>query len=141
MRLLITTPGQVVVDHADVAAVRAEDETGQFGVWPHHADFVTVLEPSVVSWRHADGRQGFCAVRRGVLTVAGGAQVSVATREAVAGDDLASLEGLVRSRIASEAAEERRARLHAEELRIKALRQVIGYMRPDAAASAPGKLQ
>lgn len=59
MRLLITTPGAVAVDHADVAAVRAEDETGEFGVLPHHADFVTVLTTSVVGWRRADGRQGF----------------------------------------------------------------------------------
>ena len=135
MRLLIATPGAVTVDQADVAAVRAEDETGQFGVWPHHADFVTVLEPSVVAWRLADGRQGFCAVRGGVLTVAGGQQVSVATPEAVAGDDLATLETLVRSRIASEAEADRRARRRTEELRIRALRQVIGYLRPEAAGA------
>jgi F-type H+-transporting ATPase subunit epsilon len=141
VRLLIATPGAVTVDQADVAAVRAEDETGQFGVWPHHADFVTALEPSVVAWRLADGRQGFCAVRGGVLTVVGGQQVSVAAREAVAGDDLGTLEALVRSRIASVAEEERRARRRTEELRVRALRQVIGYMRPDAAAGAGRKLQ
>ena len=32
MRLLITDPTQVVADHADVTSVRAEDESGSFGV-------------------------------------------------------------------------------------------------------------
>ena len=53
MRLLITDPTAVVADHADVASVRAEDESGGFGILTGHADLLTVLTVSVVSWRHA----------------------------------------------------------------------------------------
>ena len=62
----------MVADHDDVVSVRAEDASGSFGILPGHADLLTVLTPSVVAWRHADGRPGWCAVRRGVLTVRGG---------------------------------------------------------------------
>ena len=39
--------------------------------------------------------QRFCAVRRGVLSVASGNDVAVATREAILGDDLDHLEQVV----------------------------------------------
>ena len=58
MRLLISDPTKVVVDDTDVVSVRAEDESGWFGILRGHADLLTVLTPSVVAWRHADGRVG-----------------------------------------------------------------------------------
>ncbi len=133
MRLLITTPGAIVADEADVATVRAEDESGEFGVLPHHADFVTALSTSVVGWRRTDGRQGYCAVRGGLMTVTGGREVAIATREAIVGDDLSALEAVVRGRLTDEAEAQRQARAHAEQLRIQAIRQIIGYLRPEAA--------
>ena len=72
MRLLITTPLEVVADDDDVAAARAEDDSGGFGILAGHADFLTCLPISIVGWRHADGGRRYCAVRRGVLTVRGG---------------------------------------------------------------------
>lgn len=130
MNLLIATPSAVVARYPDVAAVRAEDESGEFGILPHHADFVTALSVSIVGWRRADGGQGYCAVRGGLLTVSGGEDVAIATREAILGDDLASLEAVVRGRLTAEAEEERRARAHAEQFSIQAIRQIIGYLRP-----------
>lgn len=132
MRLLITTPGAIVADHADIAAVRAEDDSGEFGVLPRHADLVTALSVSVVGWRHLDGRQGYCAVRGGLFTVSDGREVAIATREAILGDDISRLEATVRGQIASEAAEERQARARSEQLRIQAIRQMIGFLRPQA---------
>lgn len=133
MRLLITTPSAIVVDLDDVVAVRAEDESGEFGILPRHAEFVTALAISVVGWRRKRGEASYCAVRGGLLTVAGGETVSIATREAVTGDDLATLEALVRGRLAAEAEEDRLARAHAEQLRVQAIRQIIGYLRPEPA--------
>ena len=60
-----------------------------------HADFLTSLTISVVGWRSADATRRFCAVRRGVLSVTGGTDISVATREAIVGDDLATLDQTV----------------------------------------------
>ena len=49
MRLLITTPTALVIDDHDVVAVRAEDESGGFGILSGHGDFLTALTVSVVS--------------------------------------------------------------------------------------------
>jgi len=137
VRLLVATPGAVVADLADVAAVRAEDESGEFGILPHHADLVTALTVSVLGWRRRDGTQGYCAVRGGLLTVSGGQDVAVATREAIPGEDLAELEALVRGRLAAEAQARRQARSGAEQLRLQAIRQIVGYLRasPDGERS------
>ncbi|WP_239019135.1 hypothetical protein [Sphingobium terrigena] len=94
MRLRITDPTAIMVDR-EVAAIRAEDATGSFGILNGHADFLTALDISVVSWRDMDGRAGYCAVRNGILTVSGGNDVSIATREAHVGDDLDELETVV----------------------------------------------
>ena len=139
MRLLIATSSAVVADLADIAAVRAEDESGEFGILPHHADFVTALSVSIVGWRQEDGRLGYCAVRGGLLTVSGGENVAIATREAILGDDLASLEGVVRGKLTTEAEQERQARSHAEQFRIQAIRQIIGYLRPETDSGRGGR--
>src|SRR5271169_1189828 len=81
LHLTVTTPGQILVESGDVVAVRAEDQSGSFGILPGHADLLTVLGPSVVRWRTADGATRFCAVRGGVFTVSAGRNVAVACRE------------------------------------------------------------
>ena len=130
MRLLITTPTAVVIDERDVVALRAEDESGSFGILDGHADFLTALTISVVNWRCADGRQAFCAVRHGVLSVANGNQVSIATRAAVAGDDLARLEKVVLAQFREALEAERTARTESLRLEMKAIRQIVRYLRP-----------
>ena len=77
MKLLVTTPIEVVLDRHDVVHVRAEDETGAFGILPGHADFLTALEIGVVAWRDADHHEGYVAVRGGVLRVSGGSRVAM----------------------------------------------------------------
>jgi F-type H+-transporting ATPase subunit epsilon len=136
VKLVIATPEAIVANHEDVAAIRAEDETGEFGILPHHADFLTALSVSVVGWRHMDGTQRYCAVRGGLLTVSGGRDVAIATREAIPGDDLAALEAIVLGRLAAEAEEERQARARAGNLRVQAIRQIISYLRPQAPETA-----
>jgi F-type H+-transporting ATPase subunit epsilon len=131
MRLLITTPTAVVTDDPDVSAVRAEDETGSFGILQGHADFLTVLSVSVVAWRRADGSQQYCAVRRGVLRVNGGSEVAIATREAIIGDDLDHLEQVVVGELRSTLETERMARTESLQLQMKAIRQIVRYLRPE----------
>ena len=95
MRLLVTTPTAIVADRQNVIAVRAEDTTGSFGILEGHADFLTALTVCVIAWRESDGIQRFCAVRHGVFSVRAGKEVAIATREALVGDDLDHLEGVV----------------------------------------------
>ena len=131
MRLLITTPAAVVADESDITAVRAEDETGGFGILQGHADFLTVLSVSVVAWHRADAIQRYCAVRRGVLRVSGGNEVAIATREAITGDDLDHLEQVVVGQLRSELETERTARTESLQLQMKAIRQIVRYLRPE----------
>ena len=131
MRLLITTPSAVVVDDSDVTAVRAEDETGSFGILERHADFLTVLTVSVVAWHRADDRRRYCAVRRGVLRVESGKEVAVATREAIVGDDLDHLEQVVLTQLRDALDAERTARTESLQLQMKAIRQIVRYLRPE----------
>ncbi|HUI13722.1 MAG TPA: F0F1 ATP synthase subunit epsilon [Xanthobacteraceae bacterium] len=131
MRLLITTPTAVVVDDPDVVAVRAEDESGCFGILDGHAEFLTALTVSVVSWRQIDGRRRFCAVRRGVLSVANGKEVAIATREAIVGDDLERLERVVLAKFHDAIEAERVVRTESLRLQMRAIRQIVRYLRPD----------
>jgi F-type H+-transporting ATPase subunit epsilon len=131
MRLLITTPTAVVIDDPAVAAVRAEDESGGFGILSGHADFLTALTISVVSWRHTGDARRYCAVRRGVLSVSEGSLVAIATREAVAGDDLDHLEHVVLTGFRDVMEEERAARTASFQLQMNAIRQIVRYLRPE----------
>ncbi len=130
MRLMIATPTEVVIDQADVRAVRAEDESGGFGILDGHDDLLTALTVSVVSWHGGDGRRRYCAVRRGVLSVTGGREVAVATREAIVGEDLDRLEQDVLAQFRQRAEAERAARTESLELQMKAIRQIVRYLRP-----------
>jgi F-type H+-transporting ATPase subunit epsilon len=138
MRLLITTPTTVVVDESDVAAVRAEDESGSFGILAGHANFLTALAVSVVSWRRADGTRRYCAVRRGVLSVSDGTVVAIATREAISGDDLDHLEHVVLADFRDSIEAERAARTASLQLQMNAIRQIVRYLRPERPGALGG---
>lgn len=131
MRLLITTPVAVVVDDPGTVAVRAADESGSFGILPGHADFLTALTVSIVSWRRADGARRFCAVRRGVLSVINGTLAAIATREALVGDDLDHLEHVVLANFRDNIEAERTARTASLQLQMKAIRQIVQHLRPE----------
>lgn len=133
MRLLITTPTAVVVDESGVSSVRAEDDSGSFGILKGHADLLTALNISIVSWHTTDDRIHYCAVRRGVLTVTGGADVAIATREAIAGDDLDQLEEIVLTEFRKRSETERASRTETLQLQMRAIRRIVQYLRPDSA--------
>lgn len=131
MRLLITTPTAIVVDESNVSGVRAEDDSGSFGILGGHADLLTALNISIVSWHAAENRVRYCAVRRGVLSVTGGAEVAIATREAIVGDDLDRLEQIVLGEFRKRSETERASRTESLQLQMKAIRQIVQYLRPD----------
>lgn len=130
MRLLISDPTSVVVEQPDVVSVRAEDDSGSFGILPGHADLLTVLIPSAVTWRQADGTTHWCAVRGGVMTVRGGHEVAIATRMAQRGNDLQDVEAEVMARFRAAADAEQTARVAATKLHMEAIRQIVRALRP-----------
>lgn len=131
MRLRIVTPFQIVVDEDGVRALRAEDASGSFGVLPRHADFLTRLSISVVSWRTAGGAQRYCAVRRGVLSVSAGRDIAIATREAIPGDDFAKLAETVLERFRADSELERQEHIESTRLQLVAIRQIMRRLRPE----------
>ena len=131
MKLRITTPLVVVVDEDGVLLLRAEDASGSFGILPHHADFLTSLATSVVSWEGSDGTRHYCAVRRGVLTVTGGTDIDIATRDAVTGDDLATLDKAVLDRFRADIEAERAERVDSTRLQLIAIRRIMRHLRPN----------
>lgn len=135
LRLTIATPSTLLVDVADVSSIRAEDESGSFGILFGHADLLTVLPASVVRWRAAEG-DGFCALRGGVLTVSGGRRVAIACRLAILGGSLDTLESEVKAMRATQLDALRRARVEQARLHARAVRQLMRYLRPRAGTGA-----
>lgn len=137
LHLTITTPSAVLVDRGDVVSVRAEDESGGFGIRPHHAEFLTVLPASVLRWRERDGTERYCVVEGGILSVTGGRHVAVACRQGTQGDDLAALQADVAAMRAGEADAGRRARTEQMRMHARAVRQLMRYLQPARAGEAP----
>ena len=133
MRLTITTPLLLAVEEDGVLVLSAEDASGGFGIQPGHADFLTSLAVGVVSWRSRDEARHYCAVRGGVLTVSPGkpgtgGEVAIATREAVLGDDLATLDATILSRFQADAEADREERVDAVRLQLDAIRQIVSHL-------------
>ena len=137
MNITVTTPLAIVAKADNVVHVRAEDDTGAFGVLRGHADFLTALAISVVSWRDDNGAEHHIAVRGGMLRVSGGDTITVATREAVADDDLHRLETEVLTSFQRRSEEEVTARTDAQRLYLAAIRQIYRFLRPDGLRPVP----
>lgn len=138
MRLTVSTPLSIITDSEGVTHVRAEDETGTFGILPGHADFLTALSLSVVSWRDLEGREHYVAVRAGMLEVLNGELITIATREAVAGDDLQWLQSEVLATFRRRTDEEKKSRTDAQRLYLAAIRQICRYLKPHTSGT-PGE--
>jgi F-type H+-transporting ATPase subunit epsilon len=138
MRLTVTTPLAIIVDVEDAIHLRAEDETGAFGILSGHADFLTALAISVVTWRDAKEAVHYVAVHGGMLEVRGGKTIAIATREAVPSDDLHELETEVLTRFRRQVAEEQAARKDAQRLYLAAIRQICHFLRPGRSGARPG---
>ena len=129
MRLSVATPLAIVIEAGDVAHLRAEDDTGAFGILPGHADFLTALAVSVATWRDDRGIEHHVALRGGMLEVRDGSTIAIATPEAVAGDDLERLESEVLAKFRRQLVEEQAARTDAQRLYLAAIRQIVRFLR------------
>ena len=70
-------------------------------------------------------------MRRGVLSVGGGHDIAVATREAVPGDNLVTLDKTVLARFRADIETERVEHVESTRLHLKAIRQIMSHLRPD----------
>ncbi|BBO56692.1 F0F1 ATP synthase subunit epsilon [Cobetia amphilecti] len=122
MKLSIVTPLSIIVEQ-DIDSLRAEDPSGSFGILKGHCDFMTALSISAISWR-LGAEQHFCALRGGVLTLRQG-DITIATREAVTGDDLETLDRQVLTRFREDREHERHEHVEGLRLQLNALRQMV----------------
>lgn len=138
MRLVVSTPTEIVADIPDIRQVLAEDDTGGFGIRPGHADFVTVLPVSIVTWRDA-AREGFVVLRGGVLCVRGGDLVEIAARGAWSQDQLAALGETALQALRRATAEEDVTRRSEQRLHLATVRKIEELLRGgrDGVAGAP----
>jgi F-type H+-transporting ATPase subunit epsilon len=130
LQLTITTPTTVLVNNIAASSVRAEDESGGFGILPGHADLLTALPASVVRWRALDGGLHYCALRGGLMTVEAGSRIAIACRQGAIGEDLPKLEAEVAQLRTAEAEAGRRAKVEQMRLHAQAVRQLMRYLRP-----------
>jgi len=137
MNLTVTTPLAIITKADNAAHLRAEDDTGAFGILCGHADFLTALAISVVSWRDDNGAEHHIAVRGGMLAVSAGDTITIATREAVADDNLHRLETEVIAGYQRRTEEEATARTDAQRLYLAAIRQIYQFLRPDRRDPVP----
>lgn len=125
LRLVVTTPMAVVVDEA-VRSMQAEDASGRFGIEPGYERFLTTSVPSIVIYRLLDGGEKFVAVDRGTLRVTPG-RVQLATRQAVASDNLDELERVVEQEFEKQGETHRRAGRSFAEIELSAWRKLMEY--------------
>lgn len=93
MTLRLITPTATLLD-LPVRRIVAQAPNGSFGVLPRHVDFVSELVASVMIYVPADGRERFLGINQGTFVKVGDT-VQVATRDAIEGEDLATLEDQV----------------------------------------------
>jgi F-type H+-transporting ATPase subunit epsilon len=107
LTLEIVVPDQTVLD-TTVRSVKAVDATGSFALLPGHENFCAALVPSILTYCDADDVERYVAVDSGVLLLEGN-RVSVATREAVASNDLEGLADALASMVRARREQEQAA--------------------------------
>ncbi len=70
------------------------------------------------------------------MSVSGGDGISIATREAVLGDDLTTLDQAVLARLRADTEENRHERQENTRLQLNAIRQIMMHLRPDTRIGA-----
>lgn len=125
MRLKVLLPTRVLVDEA-AAKVVAEAADGSFGMLPRHIDFVAALVPGILLYVTAEGAERYLGTDEGIL-VKCGREVLVSTRNAVPGDDLATLRRTVRERYVELDEHERAARSALARLEAGVVRRFIEF--------------
>ena len=130
LRLRIAVPAQMLIDE-DVAAVRAHDHTGEFGIRPGFEPFYTCLATGILTYRRLDGSERFVALRRGALTVKDD-DVSVVTRDAVARDRLEHLEREVLREFLQREDDEKKSDTALKKMQLAAMRQLVEYESAEA---------
>lgn len=108
MRLRLVTPIEVVAD-LEVGRIVAQAQNGAFGILPRHVDFVSALVPGIMVYETRDEKEHFAGLNTGTLVKVND-EVLVATRNAILGDSLETLQDQVSREFLELDEQEREAR-------------------------------
>lgn len=123
MKLTVWQPTQVVLEK-EVDRIKAEAGNGWFELLPRHVDFVAALIPGVMTIQRSGEPEEYLAIDQGIL-VKCGAEVSVSTRNAVHGIDLARLREEVEIRFRARQEREKAASTYEAKLEADLVRRLM----------------
>ncbi len=123
MRLMVRTHSRVLFEE-DVTKIEAKAENGWFGMLPRHIDFVTALEPSVLTFEPLGKVPEYVAIDHGIL-VKCGRDVAVSTRSAVRGTNIAELKKQIELQFLIQREHERAARSLEAKLEAELVRSLL----------------
>ncbi|NCC24041.1 MAG: F0F1 ATP synthase subunit epsilon [Deltaproteobacteria bacterium] len=123
MRLVVHVPHGPILD-ASALKIVAETENGFFGLLPNHVDMAAGLVPGIMTYADESGQERLLAVDRGTL-VKVGPEVRVAVRNAVPGDDPASLAEIVAETFSQVTEQELKARTSVARLEVGFVRAFL----------------
>ncbi len=81
-----------------VTYLRLKDESGYFGIMKNHADFLTIIEPSLGFYRSINEKEFFIALDGGILVIKSG-RVTINTREIFESEDPEKLSRIINETI------------------------------------------
>lgn len=88
---IVTLTGQT---EKQVTYLRLKDESGYFGIMKNHADFLTIIEPSLGFYRSINEKEFFIALDGGILAIKSG-RVTINTREIFESEDPEKLSRII----------------------------------------------
>ena len=88
---IVTLTGQI---EKQITYLRLKDESGYFGIMKNHADFLTVIEPSLGFYRDKNEKEFFIALDGGILVIKSG-RVTINTREIFESEDPEKLSRII----------------------------------------------
>lgn len=109
MNLRILLPFRIFADKNGVVRIVAETSAGSFGLLPKRLDCVAVLVPGILIFEMEEEGEVYVAVDEGIL-VKTGTEVLVSVRNAIEGNDLASLRESVKKEFLNLDAQEQNVR-------------------------------
>jgi F-type H+-transporting ATPase subunit epsilon len=123
MTLKVWLPGEALFEE-EVSRIKAEAENGWFGILPKHIDIVAALVPGVMTFEPCGKPEEYLAIDRGIL-VKCGPEVSLSTRNAIRGTNLAELKTAVERQILEREERERAARALEAKLEAELVRGLL----------------
>jgi F-type H+-transporting ATPase subunit epsilon len=123
MQLEIVTPLQISL-HMPVRRIVAEGPDGSFGMLPHHIDFVSQVVPGILVYEDMQGQEHYAAVNSGTLVKCDDL-VRIATRSAILGENLDTLEIRMKQEFRQQDEAEREARSALARLEAQMIRHFL----------------